>query len=128
MVRHLPPPPVIAVISAALFFSTNVAFGIIHKRVVGVIFGLAGHHGRDIGFIVFISVDQIKVVKNTTAAGGGQIVLPQLQCDLIIKARFFTDIGGRNVLQGLRYLKAVLGNGVKSRVSRIGIKNIKIAE
>jgi hypothetical protein len=25
---------------------------------------------------------------------------------LIIKAQFFPDIGGRNVLQGLRYLKA----------------------
>ena len=118
----------IAVICAALFFSTNVAFGIIHKRVVGIIFCLAFHHGRDIGFIVFIPVDQIKVVKNTAAPGGGQIVLPHLQCDLIIKARFFPDIGGRNVLQGLRYLKTVLDNGVKSRIGWIGIKNIKIAE
>ena len=118
----------IAVISAALFFVTNVAFGIINKQVVGIIFGPAGHHSRDIGFIVCIRVDQVKVVKNTAAAGGGEVVFAHLQCDLIIKARFFADIGGGNVLKGFRYLKTVLGDGVKRRVGWIGIKNIKISE
>ncbi len=78
--------------------------------------------------MVFIPVDQVKVVKNTSATSGGEVVFPHLQRDLIIKARFFADIGGWNVLKGFRYLKTVLGNGVKSCIGWIGIKNIKIAE
>jgi len=92
----------IEVISAALLFSANVAFGIIHIGVVGIIFGLASHHGRDIGLMVCIPVDQVKVVKNTAATGGDEVVFAHLQRDLIIKTRFFADIGGWNVLKNFR--------------------------
>ena len=121
-------PPVIAVISSALFFGANVTLAVIHQRIAGIIFCLALHHGRNIGLIIIFSVNQIKIVKDTTTASGAEIFLTDLQCDLIIKAWFFTDIRGRYVLQGWRYLKSILDNGIKSGVRRIGVKNIKITE
>lgn len=82
----------IAVVKTSLLFAALFSAGVISERIVWVIGILAGQHGGNIGLVIVIAVDQIKIVKHAAATGGRQVILTHFEGDLIIKAAFFTDL------------------------------------